>query len=254
MATILCVLAAAAAMQERVTLKHQPKAGDSITLNATFTMSVKVTQDGKELDYKAVNNRLATTEIAEVADGRTTKKIVEILSDTDEHCAEGRTEKRENPLHGRKVTALRKNGKWTFECNDKVDAEALKKAGDEEKYTHLLPGREVAVGESWTLSGDKLKEAWGDGLEGEMKMTLKELKDVDGKRCAVVAVKWDVRSPKEADGTEKSVKFEGELIATVDRGYVLSLMGSGPIVIKNGEKQVATGTVNYLFVQSVTAK
>jgi len=255
MTTILCALAIAAGLQEKVTLRYQPKEGDSVTLNATVTMNLKVKTDGGEQEFQAVNNRLATVEIGAVADGRPTRKTVEYLSDTDEQTAGGRTERRENPLHGKRVTGARKDGKWTFACEEKLDEETLRKAGDDEKFTQLLPGREVAVGESWTLSGDKLSDAWAasGGLEGEMKMTLKDLKEIDGKRCATIAMKWDVKSPKAPDGTQHLLKVDGEIIATLDRGHI-SIVGRGPMTIRRGEAEVATGTVSYMLVQALQEK
>lgn len=249
--TMIAALILALAAQDRVTLKFQPGEGDTCTLNSMTTMELKAKVAGaKPAEMTFRNFKLCTTEYLEVKDGAVVRKLIEVTDDTDEHVADGVKQRSKNPTAGKKITVTIKDGKHAYEGAGDIDEKTLRRVADEDKFYQLLPKKEVAAGDSWTLTGKDLKEAFiaSGPVEGSIGLTLKELREIDGRRCAVITMKWDIKGPAE-DGSVLAVTLEGELTVDVKRGYLLSMRGNGKIVVSVGDEEVASGSVSYFLEQ-----
>jgi hypothetical protein len=141
--------------------------------------------------------------------------------------------------------------------DDKGDADLLKKLEEDMDLRGFLPKGDVAADKSWeieakvfngvlgTPGGDlKLKtkddkdenpdvdQQFEDNLKGKGKGTYKGTRDVDGKKCAVIALeaelKTEAKDDKSAEGGHNGIKtigleysVEGELLWDVEEGHFL---------------------------------
>lgn len=94
---------------------------------------------------------------------------------------------------------------------------------DPQVFSALLPDREVAVGERWAVDSADLNRLWnihpariGTGI-----VVLREIREVDGHRCAVLGVRIDVAEPG------STTSLEGEAVVRIDRGLLRSIALQG---------------------------
>jgi hypothetical protein len=101
----------------------------------------------------------------------------------------------------------------------------------------------VAVGDTWELTGKDLDAAalGGSGTtEGRALFTFKEIREVGGQRCALIAMTWDVESI--AKNRRTKVSLEGEMLFSLDRKILASVKGTGKMVIKSQDQEDGQGT------------
>jgi major membrane immunogen (membrane-anchored lipoprotein) len=234
---------AAPALQDKVTFKFNPQKGDKLAMNGVSTIKLPMTMpDGSsgELEQKITNKRV--THYLEVADGKLTKVLYDCQEEMQETKQPGMDSSmgQEMPLHGRKITVEKRDGKLVREGADDVEEKALKELTLEDKPSRLFPKNAVAVGDSWDVAPEDVKAFLeGDPFQkGTIKCKLTELKTVDGRKCAVINAKLDLAGTDE-NGMELGLVMEGDAIIWLDRGYMLSLKAKGKMTLKspmfNGE-------------------
>jgi hypothetical protein len=235
----LAALAALAARQDKVEFKFAPKQGDKVRGNQTMKMEIKANAGGQEFEITFKGTKKGTVTYAEVAEGRVTKKILDVEEDLQEQTMPGADEPQiqEQPLHKKKVTIVLKEGKTVVECDEEIDDKAKKKLKLEEAHVKFFPKRAVAVGDTWDIEGEDLKAAMEDEdfTGGKVTMKLKAVKEIDKRRCAVLEAKWDLTG-KTDNNLDMEVKLEGEMVVWLDRGYVLSMKAKGTMKL-SGEEQ-----------------
>jgi len=192
-----------------------------------------------------------------VADGRPTRLARRFVKAVSEHSSEfamadqePEVEKkaRESKLTGQTVAfewdAKAEEYKKSF-VGDEGDAELLEKLEEDADLRVLLPSGAVEEGKSWEVDVQKCMDALApggsngiprdeddkdeedpfDNLEGEAKVTLKEVREVDGRKLAVLIV--EVEAQGSAPMTTKD-GMEGELGLKVDlEGEVLWDLAAG---------------------------
>jgi hypothetical protein len=221
--------------QDKVELRFTPRAGDVLTLEAKISGSVKAKVDGQDIDLSFRNSNKSHSTHLEVEGGKTVKKEIHIESDIEEQKGPGAEEFTANPqpLHGKKITITLKEGKPVIEGADDVDEKQRKKLRLEEEMAYLLPKKAVGVGDSWEVTGDDLKAAMGhdEALgEGKISFTVKEIKEIDKRRCLVATATWDLSGTAE-EGFKVFIKLEGEEIFWIERGVALSFKGTGTVKV-----------------------
>ncbi len=241
--------------QEKTTLKFQPRQGDAITLEGLMNMSLKGKMGEEEFDAVFRNVKKATTTYVEVIDTKIVKKTVVVTEETDEQNMNGKVEKKEKPLHGRTITVTFKDGKPAFEGGEKLDDDTLQKVAAENRLYGMLPKDPVAIGDSWTLKDSELKSVMEskEDVTGSMTLTFKEVREVEGHRCAVLTLKWDVSGPTDG-GADMAIKLEGEMIVEIARGYALSIKGKGTVTMSAGGEELGTGPITLEMSQKLKEK
>ncbi len=93
---------------------------------------------------------------------------------------------------------------------------------DPELFAALLPPDGTVA--EWRVAHDALPAPWATGVlkSGGATLTLKETKDIDGRRCAVAAVKVQA-----ADAAGREYALDGEAVLWIERGLLMSLRLSG---------------------------
>jgi hypothetical protein len=226
--------------QDKVTLKLNPKKGDKLSKTEKTEMAIKaklVTGEQEQpLEFEQRGLERTTSEIQEVADGAVTKILLVCHEDVEEKKGPPtmQWEKSEKPMHGRKITLAKVDGKLVREGAEGLEEKIVKKLTLDDKTSHIFPKTAVAPGDSWEVQGDDVRAflaADDDLKEGKIKIKLDSVKDVDGKKCAVMTANLDINGKAEG-GINLNIKLDAEIVVWVDRGYTLSVKGKGTIVMK----------------------
>ena len=241
----IALLALLALPQDKVTFKLNPKKGDKLSKTEKTEMAVKakvVAGDQEQpIDFEQRGLERSTTEILEVANGAVTKALLTCHEDVEEKKGPPtmQWEKQEKPLHGRKITLTQVDGKLVRDGIEGLEEKIVKKLTLEDKTSHIFPKDPVAPGDTWEVTGDKVREFLGadeDLKEGKIKAKLEAVKDIDGKKCAMLKTLIDVngKAPGEID---LNIKLDAEVIIWLDRGYPLSIKGKGTLTMKGENAQ-----------------
>ena len=90
---------------------------------------------------------------------------------------------------------------------------------DPRDFASLFPDRDVAVGERWTVESRILNRPWNlaPSRFGRAQVTLKEVKEVDGLRHAVLSLDLDI-----VEHASES-RMRGTAVVRLDRGLLVSM-------------------------------
>ncbi len=222
---------------DKVVIKFAPKEGDVLTTVEKSKMEMKVEAQGQEMEVSNKGSKKTVVTYVAVKDGKPTKKTEEFVEDVEEVLHPGMMEPtiKEKDLHGKTVTIMEKDGKTVIEGADDVDEKAKKKLKLDETYAHFYSDKAVGVGDSWEVKGEQLIKAMDDDdfNDGKMTFKVKEFKEVNKVRCAVLETKFEL-SGKSEQGFAITFKAEGELVVRLDRGYPVSLKLKGTVSMKGG--------------------
>jgi hypothetical protein len=241
----LALLALLALPQDKVTFKLNPNKGDKLSKTEKTEMAIKAKlvagEQEQPLEFEQRGLERTTTEILEVADGAVVKALLTCHEDVEEKKGPPaqQWEKQEKPLHGRKITLSLKDGKLVREGVDGLEAKIVKKLTLSDRTSHIFPKTPVAPGDAWEVQGDDVREFLGaddDLKEGKIKIKLEAVKDIEGKKCAVMQATIEVNGKAEGD-INLTIKLDAEVIVWLDRGYPLSVKGKGTIAMKGENAQ-----------------
>ena len=224
---------------EKITLRFNPKPGDKLTQTTKMEMKLKITIDAgggsQDVEVEQRGTEKTATEIVEVTAGKLTKVVKDFIEDYEEEKAPGMEEwkRKDNPLHGRKVTISMKDGKLVREGAEGLKEKELKKLDLEDKESQILPKEPVRVGDTWDVKGEDVRKwlAAEKLTDGKVKLKLVAIKEVDKLRCAMIQGTFDLIGKAEGD-VELALKFDADLIVWIDRGYTLSVKGKGKVTVK----------------------
>jgi hypothetical protein len=236
--------APAAGPKDVVSLKSDPRKGDAIETASLFTMKMAIdVGEGAEkqtVEMQSKSTEKRTLHILEAADGKATKVLYDCREEIEEEKQPGAEDwtRKEQPLHGRKVTVFMRDGALAYEGADELDPSQLKDLTLDDKNAHLFPKKPVAVGDRWDVSDEDAKAfIQADPFDkARISMKLLEVKELDGHRCAVLGAKLELSGKDESD-SNIVVKLEGKMVVRIDRGYLMSLSARGTMTITgNGYK------------------
>ncbi|HTF57239.1 MAG TPA: hypothetical protein VK661_08400 [Planctomycetota bacterium] len=215
---------------EKVTLEARPKEGDKLAVVESWdnTFAGKLGDD--PLFLRSRGGRRIQVEVAGVQGSRITRKVVQVEDSyrEDQDVQTSKFVRQEDGLKGRKVTITLRDGKEERTGLDGVPDEAQKTLTLDDPLTGLFPTGPVRVGDSWEIAGDGLKKifAGGDFTEGKITVRLREVKEVDGRKCAVLGTVWEVRG-KNPDGFTRELRQTGTITVWIERGYVMGMDQKG---------------------------
>lgn len=231
---------APAPAQEKITFKPNPKKGDKLTKTETNEMSVKAKvkagEQEQEIEFAQRGVTQSTTEVLEVADGAVTKSVFSCPEQTEEKKGPPtmQWEKKTKPLHGKTITTSLVEGKLQREGADGIPEKALRKVELADKTALLFPKTPVGPGDSWDVPAEdalKFFSADDDLKQVKIKVKLLEIKDVGGRRCAVLNSLIEMFG-KAGNGIDITVKLDAESVVWLERGYTLSVKGKGSSTMK----------------------
>jgi hypothetical protein len=227
---------------EKVTLEVRPKEGEKFAVVESWdnTFTGKLGDD--PLFLRSRGGRRLQVEVARVEGSRVTRKVVQVEDSyrEDQDVQTGKFVRQEDGLKGRKATISLRDGKEERTGLDGIPDEIQKTLTLDDPLTALFPSSAVRVGDSWEISGEGLKRvfAGGDFTEGKITVRLREAKEIDGRKCAVLGTVWDVRG-KNPDGFARELRQTGTLTVWIERGYVIAMDQKG--VLKTSGAVVGSG-------------
>ena len=236
---------ALAAPQDKITLAFNPKKGDRLVRSETSGMSMKariVAGDQEQvIEFEQKESEKSSLEYADVADGKLTRSIYKCQENVEEKKGPPslQWEKREKPLQGRTITMSLKDGKLVREGADGLDEKMLKKLDLYDRTSLIFPKTAVAAGESWGVEGDdarKFLAADTEIKEAKIKVKLLAVKDIEGRRCAVLNAVLELSGKADGD-LEMTLKLDVEVVVWIERGYALSVRGKGSLTMKGENAQ-----------------
>ena len=237
-AALIALLAVALCPQEKVLLKHQPKAGDQMTVTEKMDAKIHliVTAGGQkvEVDVEQKESKRTVMECLAV-DGavinKASYKVEEAVEEKKEPGAPDFT-RSEKATHGKTIVVERKDGKVSHQGADGLSAKDLKDFDLDDTFAQSFPKQPVAVGETWEVPAATLKEMFNDPTtEGKMTLTLKEVKEIDGRKCAVLDASLQMKG-KTDEGVEISMDVKGPVVIWIERGYTQSAKLQGSMGLK----------------------
>jgi hypothetical protein len=241
---------------EKITLQWNPKEGDKLSVVDKKSFSVNVTADVKgkqtEVTFERRNTDKIEREFLKVEGAKVVKESRRYEESIEEQKRTGKAdwERKEKPVHGKTLALELKEGKVVVEGAENAPEKWKRKLSMDDLFARALPKRPVAVGDSWEVAGKELQTLMeGDsGVEGGLKMKLAAIREIDGRRCAIVEASLDLKGKTEK-GIETGAKLSGEIAVWIERGYTLkadlkgtmtmsgsagggSMNGEGPMTIE----------------------
>jgi hypothetical protein len=231
---------------EKITLKFSPKKGDKLTQSHKFEVQLKLKieqgDEVHEIDFEQRGTTKTVREYADVADGKLTKLVLD--------CTESFKEVKQVPMqpdwnrtdeamHGRKVTISLKDGQVVREGADGLSEKELKKLDLKTVEMGLLPKDPLAVGESWEVTGEGVRQFLDIEQEvknAKLKLKLVSVKEIDKRRCAVLTGSLEASGTAENE-VEFKITLDCDLVVWIERGYLLSVKGKGKVTLKGGGDQ-----------------
>lgn len=232
---------------EKITIKFNPKKGDKLAgttkMELQLKLKIEAGDEVHEMEFEQRGSRKELREFADVADGKVTKMVVD--------CTEAYEEKKQKPMmpdwtrkdepmHGRKVTISLKDGETVREGAEGLDEKALRKLDLKDVAGHYLPKTPVAVGESWEIKGDEIRDFLQTEQEmKDAKVTLKltAIKEIDKRRCAIITGTLEASGKAEGEAEFKA-KMDLDVVVWIERGYLLSAKGKGKVTVKSDTEQM----------------
>lgn len=211
-------------------LKVRPVEGDKLETLDTWTHTFRGKIGEEPLATSSRGGRRLVVEMGKVENGRLSRKAVQVVDAYVEQqdMQTGKYVRKDDPIHGRKATIVFRGGKEEREGLDGVPEAWQKQLTLADPLARLFPDAPVRVGESWEFAGDGVKKIYVDGdfTEGRIVVTLRDVKEVGGRKCALLATSHDVKG-KGADGILRELRLTGTMTVWIDRGYVLAMSQSG---------------------------
>ena len=237
-----------ARQDEKFTFKFAPKQGDKVTRTkkVEFKMAIDVEAGGQSqsLEIEQRETGKLIVEYAGVEDGKVTKRVVDCVEAFEEKKQPPTMEweRTDKPHHGRKITVTTKAGeKPVYEGADGLTESQLGRFREEDQMHRIFPKKPVAVGDSWELKDEEVKEF----LETEQKLkkaTLKakfdSVKEIDKRRCAILKVTIELTSSTPTDA-EVGAKIEGDVVVWIERGMILEFKGKGKLTLEGESDQMS---------------
>ena len=215
--------------REKFELRVRPVQGDRIETFDSWTHTFRGSLGDEPLRFSTRGGRRLIVDLSRVEDGRLTRKSVEVADSYIEtqDVKTGKYVRKDDAVHGRKVTIELRDGREVRTGAEGVPEAEQKTLSMDDPLTRLFPDKAVAIGESWDLQGDELKKVFvnGDFTEGRIVVSLRDVKEIDGRRCALLMTKYDVKSA--AGGAKRELSLSGTLTVWIDRGYILAMNQSG---------------------------
>jgi hypothetical protein len=233
---ILSILAATILpVQDKITLKFVPKAGQSVTIEETTEYTLKANAGGQEFEFSGKASEKTVTTFVKVEAGKVVEKLLHFEESVEEAKLPGSEDftRNESPLHGRKITLTSKDGKVESKgAEDVTEDRYAQRIKIDEYYQYLLPEQPTAVGQSWEIKGDVLKKIMRSDeiAQGKISCTLREIKEVEKRKCAVIHSKWEV-SGTSSQGFELGMEVEGNLVIGLENGIPLSMKTEGNLKV-----------------------
>ncbi len=148
-------------------------------------------------------------------------------------------EKKESALAGQAVTVRRQAGaEASVEGPASLDADAKKEARELVAPSDgFLPKKPVKVGDRWVADEKAVVRLLNLGPEdrGTLRSKLKEVRDVAGRRTAVIEVALVVNQKN--DSMKVALDLEGSVQVDVETGWTVSVELDGPLTISGESEQ-----------------
>jgi hypothetical protein len=239
------LLCASASAQEKVQLRANTPAGTSWTFNQLEEMSldttVKIAGQQQQMQQKVSRKISGSAEVLE-ADATGKPTAIKLVFDPD--CGGQMSQLGQQmpipfSLAGKTVTARMTNGQFSHDAGGEIDDETLAELkGKLTEDDAFLPTQLVGVGDRWTADPKLLAERWQiDPATSQIGvgLTLKELKDVGGRKTAVVELTGEVAGQME--GLTGQRTLSGTTAIDVQTGRVVSGELGGNLTLSGTQQQ-----------------
>src|SRR5688572_29473493 len=218
------------APKQSVELRVRPVQGDKIETFATWSHGFRGTLGDEPVSFATRGGQRLVVEMSGVEKGSLARKTVKVV-DSYVETKDMQTSKyirKDDAVLGRTVTITMKDGREERTGGDGVPEQELKALTFVDPLTRLYPDKPVAVGDSWDISGEGLKLFFpgGDFTDGRILVSLREIREYEGRKCAFLSTKYDV-SGTMPDGVSRQLELTGTLIVWIERGYILVMTQSG---------------------------
>lgn len=243
---ILLALVPQEPAKEKFDIRVRPAEGDRLEVVDKWTHTFHGRLGEEPVTFSTRGGRRLIVEMAKVDGGRLIRKAVKVedayIEQQDTNT--GKFVRKDEAIHGRTATIERRDGREERTGLDGVPEGDQRTLGLEDPLTRLYPDKPVAIGDTWEIAGEGLKKFFpaGDFTEGRIVVSLRDVKDVNGRRCALLGTNYDVSS-KDADGAARELRLTGTLTVWLDRGYILEMAQSGRMKTSGGDpkKNVPNG-------------
>lgn len=242
----LAIIACLISQEEKVTLKYSPKQGDRLshTSKSEVKLTAEINMNGmvQEIEVEQIDKQKIVTDISGVSDGRVTQKVFDIKESYEEkkEPPDMEVKRTDSPLHGRKITASLKDGKAVYEGADGLEKKGLRKIPLEDRAIHIFPATPVAVGDSWQVKDQAVRDFLETDQEvksAKLDLKLTAVKEVDKRRCAILSASLEMSVDAPNGLTLKMTKMEGEIVVWIERGYILSYKVKGTLKLDGDQGQ-----------------
>lgn len=226
----------------KVELKFRPVEGDKLEVTDSWTHAFRGKLGDEPLATSTRGGGRYIVDFARVENGVLSRKAVQVADSYIEtqDVQTGKYIRKDRPLHGRTVTVERRGGRESHGALEGVPEAELKTVSLDDPLMRLYPDKPVAVGDTWEISGEGLKKFFpaGDFTKGQIVVNLREIKEVEGRRCALLITNYDV-SGQAAGGVTRELRLQGTLTVWIDRGYILAMSQSGRLKTSGADPKTA---------------
>jgi len=224
----LLLIAVSLLVQDKVQLQFQPKVGDKLEVTEKMDAKIhlvvntggqKVELDVAQRETKRVLMDCQAVDGAQIS--KATYKVEECFEEKKQPGAPD-FEKENKPTHGKTIVAERKDGKVAHQGADGLSEKELQDFNLEEGFASTFPKAPVAIGEAWDVPLETIRKMFHDPTaDGKMSLAVKELKTIDGRKCAVLDASIKMKG-KADEGIEMTMELKGPVVIWLERGYTMS--------------------------------
>jgi hypothetical protein len=227
---------------EKIELRVRPVEGEKLEVTDSWTYTFRGKLGDEPLNTSNRGGRRLVVEMARVESGALTRKIVQVADAyiESQDVQTGKFIRKDDALNGRTVTIERRGGREERTGAEGVSEAEQKTLAIDDPLTKLFPDGPVKVGDTWEISGEGLKRIFttGDFSNGRIDIALREIKVVDGRRCAILVTKYEVNGLA-PDGVKRELSLTGTLTVWIDRGYILAMSQSGRMTTTGADPKTA---------------
>jgi hypothetical protein len=235
---ILLALVLQEPAKEKYEIRVRPAAGDRLEVVDKWSHTFRGKLGDENVRFSSRGGRRMTVETEKVENGRASRKTVKVADAFMEQqdAITGKYVRKDEAIHGRTATIERRGDREERTGLDGVPDAEQRALGLDDPLTRLFPDKAVAIGETWEISGEGIKTFFpsGDFTDGRIVVTLRDVKEVGGRKCALLGTNYDVSS-KDKDGVTRELRLLGTLTVWLDRGYILEMAQSGRMITSGGD-------------------
>ncbi len=235
----LALVSTSSAQQRELRQNVPPGTEVRFSERMTFDVDMTMNMNGQQqnMQQKIDGQMSGTMKVLESQNGKPTKAQLTFAQDSGiQTTTMGQQQPQPFPLAGRTVTVTRDaGGQITVEPPAQLDQATLEQLGNMlDVNDDILPGRAVAVGDTWQPPADAA-QGFIPGMTPQAQLRLTGFSQQNGREVA--QLQMEMRGQGDMQGVNSQFQASGPIVIDVETGIALSSSLTGTLTMKGQQQQ-----------------